>query len=537
MSTSASRELLVFAVLAAAVAALFGTSPLEGGFSWSDASRHAMDGAFFYDGFRALPVDDPFDWASRFYLRHPAISVPFYPPLFGVVEALFYALTGPSHFSAQLSVAAFLLLLAAGAYRLAKRHTGVVAAGSLALLLIASRETAFWGRQVMLEIPACALLVWSADAFCRYFETRRRRCLYLAGVFYLLSLATKLNGVFMLPVFLSTLAWGVHRRRCPRQVALASAGALLLIAAAVACYVHHFGRVNIGAVLGGQTGDELSRWTPGNWLFYLKVLPGQLGPVIFPAACASLVAIPEVWRRGERHVVVFFAAWLAWGYLFFSLVALKEQRHTVFLLFPLLFLLVYAIRLKWNSAVSETLPGFLAAAALVHVLAFDGVPAVNNVARAADFVARHAPQQSRVLINSRWDGNFIFCLWTHRERGDLAVIRSDKLLLEMAVKRSMGVLDHGLPDDEIIDMLDCYGVVTIVHEKDFWVDLDSMARLQALLRGGRFERVATVDLQGPRAGEGGQFEIYRNPHAILDRPIPVSLNLPIIGKPLQGVFH
>ena len=495
-----------------------------------------MDGAFFYELFLERPVDAPVAWATRFYLQYPAVSVLFYPPLFAIVEAVFFMLTGPSHFSAQLTVAVFFFFLAAGAYRMTRAVTDSACATALALMLVSCHETAFWGRQVMLEIPAYALLVWSADAFCRYFRCRQRRYLYLATGLYVLSMATKLNSLFLLPVFLSTLAWGVHRKVVSTSDVAACGTLFLLLAAPMLCCLLHFGQVNVGAVLGGQAAGELSRLSLQNWLFYARALPAQLGPVVSIAVCIlAVTALGKGVRRGEPHLFLFLFSWLLWGYLFFSLVALKEQRHGIFIIFPLLFLLVYAFHLNRKGAFPRSVLQLFGVASLIYALWFDPVFAVKNFPEAADYVARNAPQQSRVLINSRWDGNFIFNMWLHRERKDLAVLRSDKLLLELSVKRSMGVFEHHLADDQILDMLDCYGVGYIVHEKGFWVDLDSMARLQALLESERFQRVKRIRIDAGASG-GGHLEIYRNTRAILDRPIPIEMALPIIGKRFKGVL-
>lgn len=47
---------------------LFIYAPKQGGFWWSDASRHAMDGAFFYEFFKDLPLFRPIAYAVDFYL-------------------------------------------------------------------------------------------------------------------------------------------------------------------------------------------------------------------------------------------------------------------------------------------------------------------------------------------------------------------------------------------------------------------------------------------------------------------------------------
>ena len=137
---------------------LLATSPADGDFSWSDAPRHALNGAFVKDFIAALPWRHPVEWAENYYLQYPALSILFYPPLFYFFEAAFYAVFGVNHFAAQATVAAFYALLGLGVYRLARLWLPRFTALGSALMLMGAPEITLWGRQVMLDIPAMAWL-------------------------------------------------------------------------------------------------------------------------------------------------------------------------------------------------------------------------------------------------------------------------------------------------------------------------------------------------------------------------------------------
>ena len=107
-------------VLACACAILLLTAPTNGDFWWFDAPGHAMDGVFVHDFVTAMPWRDPVRFAIDYYMRYPAVTILFYPPLFPIVEAFFFALFGVSHFVAQLTVTAFLLAFALGTRQLAR---------------------------------------------------------------------------------------------------------------------------------------------------------------------------------------------------------------------------------------------------------------------------------------------------------------------------------------------------------------------------------------------------------------------------------
>ena len=69
-----------------------------------------------------------------------------------------------------------------------------------ALLLIGAPQLNFWGRQVMLDVPAYAILIWSAIFLIRYANSRAPYALYAAVVFAVAAIGTKYNAVFFLVV-------------------------------------------------------------------------------------------------------------------------------------------------------------------------------------------------------------------------------------------------------------------------------------------------------------------------------------------------
>lgn len=90
-----------------------------------------------------------------------------------MVSAPFYALFGVSETTALLVVMLHYLMFAWGALRLLRHWLPEPQALMAAVMLAAAPEIAFWGRQVMLEVPALAYLIWSAVAFTRYRRTNR----------------------------------------------------------------------------------------------------------------------------------------------------------------------------------------------------------------------------------------------------------------------------------------------------------------------------------------------------------------------------
>ena len=173
-AASASRAdwTLALIVLAIVCAVLFATAPKGGDFWWSDAPRHALNGAFVKDLVAALP-HDPRGYATDYYLKYPALTILFYPPLLYAVLAPFYAVLGVSHVTAQLVVTLFYFAFAAGSFALARLWLPTRPALAMAVTVCFVPEIALWGRQVMLEIPAFALLIWGLYFAVRYRQEAR----------------------------------------------------------------------------------------------------------------------------------------------------------------------------------------------------------------------------------------------------------------------------------------------------------------------------------------------------------------------------
>src|SRR5208283_5589538 len=97
------------------------------------------------------------------------------------------------------------LATAYGAYFLIRRWVGCIAAVSTALVFVGTPIMALWGRQVMLEIPTFAFLLWSCYFFFQYLDSGRPRDLYLVIIFVIGAACTKQPAIFIAPVYVLTL--------------------------------------------------------------------------------------------------------------------------------------------------------------------------------------------------------------------------------------------------------------------------------------------------------------------------------------------
>lgn len=534
LNTARKQDLLFSLLLIVTVALLFLGAPHAGAFYWSDSPRHALNGVFVADMLRDMPLHDPSGYAYAYYAKYPALTILFYPPLFYFFSAPFYWLFGVSHETALGAVFALYAIFALGSYRLFRFWLPPVFAALAAAALVLSPEIAFWGRQVMLEVPAFAPLIWSAVCFTSFRKTGKNSRLYWASALLVLAMYTKISAAFIAPAYVLVLL--IENRGLLRQRHVWIVGALSAIALVpLIVMTTKFGQANVQSV-SGIADSEVSRLSISGWLWYVKQIPGQIG---WPLSIAALLAIIAACVGGfahrsgnslERGDLVFWYAWLLVGYAFFSAIDLKEARHSVFILPPLVFL-AYRLFATWSSCKAGVLiAAALSVAVVVETAVWRPVFFVDGYAKVAAYVAEHAPKDSAVVFSGYRDGSFVFNMRARTDRPDLSVVRADKLLLKVAVRRELGVEEKQLTETEISDMLNRLGAHYVVAQPGFWDDLVAMQRFERVLASAQFERVATIPTPANFNAHEKELVIYRNLGKVAEHSERINIDLPIIQR-------
>lgn len=517
------------------VALLFSGAPAGGAFEWSDSPRHALNGIFVKDLF-LNGLQGPTEYAYQYYAQYPALTILFYPPLFYFISAPFYAVFGASHETALLVVALHYVAFVLGSWQLFRFWLPSCQAGAAALMLALSPEIASWGRQVMLEIPAFAFMVWSAVFFMRYRREERAVFLYVAAALLALAMYTKITACFLVIVFAGTLI--AERRKAmlhDRQIWIVS---LLFIVSLIPLLVLtlKFGQANVQSVTG-IADAAASRKTIAGWLWYLRQMPGQLGwPLLITAALALIAALSRRTLAGmSRADALFWFLWFASGYLFFSAIDLKEARHSIYILPPVVLAAASLLaQLKRPALAGVALAGLVIAIA-VQTIMFRPVLYVQGYAQAAEFVAQHAPRNSKVLFSGYRDGSFVFNMRAREDRRDMSVVRADKMLLKVAVRRELGVGQKNLTEKEMAEQINGLGVHYLVVQPGFWNDLEVMQRFERMLTSGQFIEVARVATPANFNAHEKELVIYKNTGPVSQSAAPLELDLPIIGHKIKAV--
>ena len=244
-----------------------------------------------------------------------------------------------------------------------------------------------------------------------------------------------------------------------------------------------------------------------------------------------------LWRdriECERNDIVFWGAWFAIGYFFFSAIDLKETRHSVFILPPLVFCVYRFIASCPMPKVSMWIAASLSVAIAVQTIFWRPVLFVDGYAKAAAYIAEHAPKGTAVVFSGYRDGSFIFNMRVLQDRGDLSIVRADKILLKVAVRRELGVEQKRISERELADTLDNLGAHYVVAQPGFWIDLEPMQRLERVLASAQFERVARIPTPANYNAHEQELLIYRNVGKPAERAKRVDIELPIIQRAIPA---
>ncbi|WP_372624183.1 ArnT family glycosyltransferase [Falsiroseomonas sp.] len=541
-TAGAARFAELLAVLLAALLGavlLFLTAPTAGEFWWSDAPRHGLNGVFVRDLVAAMPWRDPVGYAMQYYVQYPALTILFYPPLFYAISAVIFAVFGFSHAVALGAVLAHYVVLAVGLHLLARRFMGPGLALAVAMLAMAAPGIALWGRQVMLEVPSMAFAVW-AMLMLRGYAAGGPVWRLALGLFLLLcAIYTKFSAVFLIPVAGLMLLAADPRRALTRRAHWLAALAFLVALAPAVLLTLKFGAANLQSVTSIPDAP-VARWTLEGWTWYARALPGLLG---WPLLAASLAGLLLALRRTEgadgpahRADLALLLGWIGIGYVFLSYIDLKEARHATLLLPP--FLIAAGIAAKAlpraPRLAAPAAAGLLAATAAITLWRVP-VPFHDGYREAAEWIGQNAPPNAIVVFSGKRDGSFVFSMRANADRRpDIFTVRADKLLLSISVRRQIGVTQRSLSEEEIGALLDRVGATHIVAQSDFWTDLEVMDRLQRVLRSPRFVEVARIPVRSNQPEEDRELRIYRNTNEVAPAESRLSIDLPIIGRSVQG---
>ncbi|MCS6861160.1 MAG: glycosyltransferase family 39 protein [Abditibacteriales bacterium] len=508
-----------------------------GGFWWSDASRHAMDGVFIYDFVRDGRWGDWREYALRYYAQYPALGFAFYPPFFAMVEAVFFAVFGISAFTARLTVLAFALVGVIWWQQWIQRLAGPLVAFVSAIFLITSPTVVLWAREVMLEMPALALLIAACCFVDRFVRSQNPRHLYLGVIMAGLAAWTKQTAVFIVPVLIVYLTLTEKPRFWLTRAARIAALWGVVLFAPLCAYILYFGGVAMDISVG-DVNFGIPRFSWRAFTFYPTELPRAIGA---PIVLLALIGLYMILRSPERQRWSLPLLWILGYYLFAWYVSIKQDRYIYFWLPP--FALLAALALT-RLATVRFVPRALAYSVVAlfcgsRVVAAYAQPprSVSGYDEAAAYIAAH-PKGQVVLFDGYYGGNFIFEVRRHSPQKSLIVLRGDKMFNPIKAMRQVGEVRLVYSEADIRRLLKDYGVNQILVENGPPLSPAS-TMLRTLLRTSRefkeVKRWRLVSRDGHNIGDA--LTLYERKESIQPQRTDINLLVPAFDRrvktPLQ----
>lgn len=510
MKGLSESKLKVIALLGIAALALFYflSAPTGGNFWWYDASRHAMNGVFLRDMVAEGGLFHPMRFAVAYYHQYPAVNIGFYPPFFYISSVPLLLLFGASHAISQLVVVLYAFGLAWMTWLISSRIMDALGAMLTALTILALAPVALWSRQVQLDVPAVAIYFVFAYALIRHLQSGHRGWLFGAAVALGVSMLTRVQGVFLVPVLLFFLfVYPYAQRPSFKQRALATVlgGVIALPAVAMVAY---FQKVN--QALATATPGMPVLWSLDNWTWYAAKLPEQIGwPALVLTIAGILAVLRLAWQRRLPLALQVLAACAVCSWLFFTVVSNKDPRFnlpSVLFLFVLAMNGFYLLAPALMRVLSIALVGWL----FWQLNLAGPVPEVDGFSAAVSSAQAVTPKDANILISAHRDGSFIYDLRTQGTRRDIGVRRADQLFVEVHIMRELGIRDRQFDQAAILALLDKEKVMTVVIQPGYLDDQPSIRNLEALLEEGRYyDRVQAIPMSGTLNPDERELVVYK----------------------------
>ena len=471
---------------------------INGDFFWSDESRHAMDGVYFLDLIKDMPVFHLYQYTKQYYAKYPALGLTWYPPFFAMVEAIFYAIFGISTFAARFTVIFFALLGVFIWYVWIREIYNQEIAFYSGLLFVTTPLVVYWSHAVMLEIPTLAMIILSFYCFYKYFELDEKKYAYYLALSLSGALLTKQTAAFIIPLFFSYILIRKKHKKLIKKECIISYIILAIFIIPLTIFTLKFGTLGLRVTLGDL--KEVSKGTTlEQWSYYLRLLPNIFS---WPILLLSLPIIPFIIKEKDKNGLLFLL-WIFWWYVCFSYIfgyqgsfSKYGNYYGIYVVPPFCLLTVLTLnKLRDKLKFPPTLILIIISIYQI-ILSFNiKTPYIPNIyEEAAKFVAQN-PKGTTTLVSAYYDGNFIFHVRRHDPKRRMIILRADKTLVSLAVFKRFGVYSHVHNENDIYNMLQDYGTGYIVVEDKDLVGIKAFKMLRKILNSKNFTLIRHIKLK------------------------------------------
>lgn len=429
-----------------------GTVSLQG-----DPPRHMMNGVYFYDLIKDLPLTNPIEYTLRYYARYPALSLGHHPLLLGVAEVPFYTAFGISVFSARLTIVFFMVLAVIVWFLLIRATYDDNVAFLSSLLFITTPFITDFSRVVMTEIPTLALIIAATYFFYKYCESGKKTYIFAFVITFVFSIFSKQIAIFMFPVFLIDFFMTKGIRALTTRKAVIYYLIISFLILPLIFMTLKFSHYNVSWIKDGI----FSNFGLSSILQSFKFVWHD--HLTFPVLILSLISICiSLYRRDRREM--FFILWIVGLCILITLIGAQVPRYAIywipaFCLFATIAINLFHHRI-WKVVyfmIILTISGYQ------FFITFQEAPTyADGYEQAAKYVVENRKGES-VLYSSNVDtGYFVFFTRKHNPDNDLPVLRADKVLVTSELKY---IIEERISKrEEIYEILKDYGIGYVVIE-------------------------------------------------------------------------
>ncbi|MBI1738939.1 MAG: glycosyltransferase family 39 protein, partial [Acidobacteria bacterium] len=369
-------------------------------FFFGDETRHAMTGVFFRDLLVDHPWSNPVQYAYEYYTKYPALGLVYWPPLFHMVEGLFFLVFGISVLASRLTILTYALVGVFFWYKIAEREGPQPRALASAFVFPLLPFVLAFERVTMLEIPCVAMCMVALYFWQGFMREERARDLWCFSVFLIASLYTSQKAIFV--AFFVVLHFLVERRwKLLKRWDVWAAG-LLSVAIVVPWYLFMLQKLSLS--YERVAGRQFEHVATAYQLFYYpkRVIP-QMGMLLGILGMAGSVWAMLRARKEHR----FFLVWMVASYLCFTLIQEQSIRHTMIWIPALVYFALVMVenlmpRRSWVIAAFSV----LAIYSVVKALNTETAKA-SGIEPIAQYLMAQ-PESDVVYYQGFLNGNFIF---------------------------------------------------------------------------------------------------------------------------------
>lgn len=303
---------------------------------WPDGPQYANAGAMIHDWILSRDLLHPYQFATRQYAQYPAFHLPFHPPAYPFLLALFFLATGVSYISARVFVALCLGMAGCFFYAIV-RYLGTTRAVALgcALLLLTIPEVAHWSRDTMSEVPSLAFILGGSYFFLKWLQTNKFAYCLTAFGFAEIAFLSRVTMAGIIPAwFIFALLTGQLRKLRSLSLALLAA-TYILINIAWTIFASRFAMYETGLNGGSQESAAhrlLSSLSWSNISFYVTHLPAIAGWGTLVMAALGLIFAVRLWKR--KPLGLYWLSWLLSSCGFLLLLRLVPEQRYFFFVMP-----------------------------------------------------------------------------------------------------------------------------------------------------------------------------------------------------------